>query len=308
MFETQGSRHFSFLADTARLTFGKYFQQLEWAEKSIPSTVTRRPPIRDRNVKALQNLRWLVHVNIERTKEHTLWSIWNPYCAGTFLTYLAHYGNIEGGTTLVDSVAQLRATLHVFNALRQVGTIKHGQLELLDWLFDSFKDCKAIWEGPHPKQGEFQTRWWISFGMTAGLARQISGQVRQGPSTRYEINRKLTPISLEVLSKSFRRICLRDFSGVVDKYHNAQQKQQYKHTDIYKHSVRVNDTLDAMESDERLLATNLICLGFYLNQFYISLTNIAEGVLSQNAGQEPEEWRPSELRSGGSISWEKIKR
>jgi hypothetical protein len=41
----------------------------------------------------------------------------------------------------------------------------------------------------------------------------------------------------------------------------------------FSHAVRVNDTLDAMMDDARLLATNLVPISFYLNQFYITLLN-----------------------------------
>lgn len=59
-------------------------------------------------------------------------STWNPYCAGTFLSYVAYYANLEGGASLVDSIAQLRMTLHLFNALQQVGAIRPGQVK--NWI------------------------------------------------------------------------------------------------------------------------------------------------------------------------------
>jgi hypothetical protein len=80
-------------------------------------------------------LRLLVHANIERTKKQNLLSIWKPLCAGVFLSYVAYYGNLERGISLIDSVAQLRRTLHLFNALRrQAKAVQPGQIEMLDWM------------------------------------------------------------------------------------------------------------------------------------------------------------------------------
>jgi hypothetical protein len=246
-------------------------------------------------------------VKLERTRGQLLSALWNPYCAGAFLSYLAYYGNLEGGTSLVDSVAQLRVTLHLFNALLQAGAIQPGQVEVLDWIFETFKGCKAIWEGPLPTRGQYRTRWWIAFGMKVNRARQTSGG--NAPSAKSDPTRRMTPIELQHLSKSFRRICLRDFSGTVEKCNATETKRRQQHDHTFRLEMSVNDTLEAMDEDERLLGTNLICLGFYLNQFYISLFNVmgwmslVDAIVSE-APTEMKQGRRTDFRKVGPHSWE----
>lgn len=79
--------------------------------------------------------------------------------------------------------------------------------------------------------------------------------------------RELTPCNAEDFSRSYRRIYLGDFTGMVDRY------QEY-HTDLenvpawhYNFAVRMNDALDMMTSEEELLSWNLMAVGGVLNEF-----------------------------------------
>jgi hypothetical protein len=312
VFEVQGSNHFTFLAETSRRAFKGYLGQLDLILNTPLTLIPRRPPIWEHNLKTLLSLQHLDQPAIEATEKETLRTAWNPLCAGTILSYVAYFGNLEGGMSLVDSVAQLRVTLHLFNALLQAKAIRPGQVELLDWLFDTFKSTKTIWEGQLPTRGHYVTRWWIAFGMKAKLA----AKMQNNTSVRYngrvsDPNRKMTPISLECLSKSFRRICRRDVSGLVDNYHSASMRptKGQKCAAVYKNAVRVNDTLDAMTEDERLLATNFVSLSYYLNQFYISLLNVlgfmplVEKFVSE-ATREEKQGRRTDFRSVRPNSWE----
>jgi hypothetical protein len=312
VFEVQGSNHFTFLVETSRTAFKGYLGQLDWTVNIPLTLIPRRPPIWGHNLKTLLSLQHLDRPAIKATERQKLRTAWNPLCAGTILSYVAYFGNLEGGMTLVDSVAQLRVTLHLFNALLQAKAIRPGQVDLLDWLFDTFKGTKTIWEGQLPTRGHYVTRWWIAFGMKANLA----AQMQNNSSVRYngrisDPNRKMTPIALECLSKSFRRICRRDVSGLVDNYHSASIRpaKGHKFTAVYKHAVRVNDTLDAMTEDGRLLATNFVSLSYYLNQFYISLLNVwgfmplVEKFVSE-ASPETKQGRRTDFRSVGPNSWE----
>lgn len=311
MFEVQGSNHFDLLAKTSKASFEYYFRQLEWAKKMQPTTIPQRPPIWDGNIKSLLILQHLPASNFRKTESETLLSSWNPFCAGAFLSYIAYYGNLEGGASLIDCVAQLRMNLHLFNALKQAKAIEPDQIELLDWMFDTFKDCKAIWEGPLPTRGQYQTRWWISFGMTARIAAKMQNEPMTGRTYSNDPTRKMTPVEPEGVSVSFRRICRRDFKDVVDKYHSASVRanQSGNGSPIYKFAVRMNDTLDAMDDDERLLVTNLISLGYYLNQFYISLINVLGFMpiveqFVREAPPEVKQGRRTDFRSVRPGSWE----
>jgi hypothetical protein len=306
--EVQGSNHFTFLAETSHTAFKRYLGQLDSPLLLIP----RRPPIWEHNLKTLISLQHLDRPVIKASEKEKLRTSWNPLCAGTILSHVAYFGNLEGGMTLVDSVAQLRVTLHLFNALLQAKAIRPGQVELLDWLFDTFKGTKAIWEGQLPTRGQYVTRWWIAFGMKANLAAQLQNNSSVRDNGRVsDPNRKMTHIASEYLSKSFRRICRRDVSGLVENYHTASMRpaKGHKLTAVYKHAVRVNDTLDAMTEDQRLLATNFVSLGFYLDQFYINLLNfwgvmpLVEKSVSEGS-PETKQGRRTDFRSVGPNSWE----
>jgi hypothetical protein len=197
VFEVQGSNHLNFIAETCRSSFDAFIGQLKWCDETRPTIIPQRRPTWESNMRALLVLRYLVHAPVERTEKQNVLSIWNPLCAGVFLTYVAYYGNLERGTCLIDSVAQLRTTLHLFNALRQAKAVQPGQIKLMDWIFDVFQNSKAIWEGPLPTRGQYRTRYG---------------------------NRTRTPVTPQTLSKSYRRICLRDFDGVVDKHHNPSAR------------------------------------------------------------------------------------
>jgi hypothetical protein len=52
---------------------------------------------------------------------------------------------------------------------------------------------------------------------------------------------------------------LPDFTGVVDKYHHhARRKRELEGTVQYEHAVRVKNTMDWIEADQQLLATNFL--------------------------------------------------
>ena len=77
----------------------------------------------------------------------------------------------------------------------------------------------------------------------------------------------------------------------MDKYHTPEQRERSKGTDAYLLAVRINDTLDALEEEQQLLAFNFVSCGAILEQFVCSLTRVMQ-------------WDPvlkSEMRSNPSI-------
>lgn len=159
-------------------------------------------------------------------------SMWNPLMSGMFITYLTYFANLEGGSAMIDSFAQLRFVLHLCNALKQVGLLTERKLPLLDILERNFEESNAIWySNTKPEQGEFVFRWWIAYGMKPDIAIQFADEIRElienelftRPSNdllKYRSGntiRKLTPINAEDYSKSFRRICLCDFLDAKDR-------------------------------------------------------------------------------------------
>ena len=160
-------------------------------------------------------------------------SMWNPLVAGMFLTYITYFANLECGSANIDSFAQLRFVLHLFHALKELGTLHEGRYHLLDTLDKYFAKCKAVWEGQKPKRGEFVKRFWIVYGLKVEGAQRFADDARrmitnprpfdlrayQGilRTRSSDVARQKVPINAEDYSKSYRRLCLRDFSDVKDK-------------------------------------------------------------------------------------------
>jgi hypothetical protein len=207
-------------------------------------------------------------------------SFWNPLCAGTFLSYITYYVNVEGGCAMIDSVAQARIVLHLYNAAKQRGLLMSDGIHILDQLDQMLDSNLGIWAGSRPTQGNFAKQFLISFGFTAAAAREFirdtsgSGQVAIVNRARNRPNGHLHEIKPEVVSKAFRQIVLGDFSLAEDKYHTNEQRQRMKDTPVYKFAVRMNDTLDTIEKEQVHRSINLIVCSGMLNQFVYSMANI----------------------------------
>ena len=276
IFEVQGGNHVHGIAEVAESCFNVYFEQLVSASQALKGS--SQPRYWAENLKKLQILKKLVEPpTLKPSREQTLRGLWNPFCAGNFLGYVAYFSNLRQGSWMVDSFSQLRIVLHLYNALKDVGLAQpdsQGFLELLD---KNFENSKAVWEGPKPTRGKFVLRWWIAFGTEVMEAKRLSNEAAarfsrvqptsntvSRPSRRQETARQMTPIEPEKLSKSYRRIMNRDFSDVVDKYHNTAKQKSNPQFD---HLVRCNDTLDAIYEDQSYLAMNMTALGAHLNKF-----------------------------------------
>eukprot|EP00978_Attheya_sp_CCMP212_P017004 scaffold45035_cov49-Attheya_sp.AAC.3 len=287
VFEMQGNGDVESLGRTAKLSFETYFDQIEWAMEY--SKGHSQPKNWTTNLKRLLMLKFLATPSMKTSEVQSLRAFWNPLCAGTLINYIAYFSNVSEGIHMVDSFAQLRMTLHLYNALKVVGLLPPQGIEVLEWLDATFRNSKAIWEGPRPNRGSFVVRWWIAYGTKIEEAQRMSRETRAEFSSNSaslpksatdhrgakndNSTRKMTPIQPEKLCKSYRRICHHDFSDVVDTYHKTESQRA---SPIYDHAVRVNDTLDAMEKDQRFLATNFTSLGVILNQFVVSLFKVLE--------------------------------
>jgi hypothetical protein len=248
-------------------------------------------------------------------------AVWNPLCAGLFMHYVTIFGNLEGGMAMIDSFAQLRMVLHLFNAYIQLGAFSIGDLPFLDWLYDTFKNCKAVWEGPIPKKGELVKRWWISYGASIKYAQQLADATHtrlQGgknyssssirPPSRMTY-RDMTPINPEDIAECFRRVCLHDFTGIEDRYYTAAKRKGNEDSLVYELAVRSNATMDTMESEQRILASNFIVIGAKLNEFVVKLFEVLEWTpqIEQIIAETPNSIKSGRRVNGTSVhpnSWE----
>ena len=215
-------------------------------------------------------------------------ALWNPVCAGTTLLMGTYLGNLEAGCAMIDCRSQLRIVLFMYHGLLIRGLLPRGQIPLLDQVYDAFKNCKAIWSGSLPVRGELVKKFWISQGMSLQEAKFLSERTRvkvqgeTGPVSFKDDDgkifrgRRMVPIEPAEISTSYRRICQRDFSDVVDKYHSPEQKSRMKGTDEYELAVCSNDTLDAIESEQVLLSLNLPVLGQFLELYVSGIANILQ--------------------------------
>jgi hypothetical protein len=278
IFEVQGENCVRGLGEIARATFQRYMDQIQGCLDRSDDVANSRHW--RQNLGLMSKLRWLVVSGIAGTRESENIALWNPMCAGTFLCYLAYFLNVDCGSSMVDSFCQLRVVLHLFNSLIKRGALTPGKLPLLDLLYAKFGDCKTVWGGPLPERGEFVKRWWIVYGMKIMYAIGKSDETKahwepsrntnRFPNTKSDAARPPS-IKPEEVASSYRRICLRDFKGVVDKHHSAQEKRNGRGTLLYEHTVRVNETLELIRADQFLQAINLTSLGEILNQFVNSL-------------------------------------
>jgi hypothetical protein len=272
---------FNNLVEVTKTAFDNYFFQI----KSAQGSAKDNPEIFGGHKSEAGKLWWHNMVSMSFLENLGLpvfgdRMLWNPLFAGTTLSYLNYFGNIETGCTLIDCHAQLRITLHLYHALLVNGIFVKGHNPLLDTLYDYFRNSKAIWEGRRlPERGEFVQRFWICFGENIGDARKKAGeakktifetqwaQQRSNKPIPWKGTRKLSPIEPAEVSKSYRRICKRDFHDVVDKYHTPEQRRREKGTEQYQFAVRVNDTLDAMEKEQDLMCLNLPSLAAIIEEF-----------------------------------------
>jgi len=215
-------------------------------------------------------------------------AIWNPLCSGTIFSIISFFGNLEAGCAVVDCQAQLRITLYLYHGLLINNIIHEGEIPLLDILYDAFKDCKALWQGELPRRGELVKRFWICFGMGLKESKQMAEKAQEfarggslptdnfAEGAKFCRGRKMNSIEPAELATSFRRICERDFSDVRDKYHTPEQRRNSRGSEQYLFAVRTNDTLDHLNKDLQLLATNFIPIAYYLEQFVCSLGRIIQ--------------------------------
>lgn len=279
-------------------SFNKYILQMKWARETKMPLMPRRPPSFEENLKSALILEHLLMIPMHAANIYTVprgqmqRALWNPVCGGCILAFTAYFGNVEVGSSLIDSIAQFRAWVHVYNALIQTGGINQGEIPLLDFLFEKFERCKAIWEGPIPVRGKFVTRWWICFGMSLDGAQKYLISDPKTSQPRNNLLRTQTPIEPKLILTSYKRIILRDFSD--DKDSSVFDKGTEDWDRLYQ-------TMDAIEEDEQLLAFNWTSIGHFLNDAYVKLMDhcgwMSElGTIIENTSDEVRMGRRMDLR------------
>jgi hypothetical protein len=297
IFDVQGEDCVRGLGEIAKASFQRYMDQLQQCIDRIDPIAA--PVQRTRHLIQMQMLQLLLDTHIKEMLEselginNSMWAeklqhylsetehraLWNPLCAGTLLSYMAYFFNVDCGSFMVDSCSQLRIVMHLFNGLTKHHFITPGELPLLDMLHSRLADCKAVWGGPLPERGELVKRMSIAYGCTIKQAIRVTDKVKiswgRTGNTKTGLLRKTKDFTLqqyenikpEELVGSYGRVCLRDFTGFVDKFPKIRQTRVGRETILNEHAARVKDTLDWMKADRVLLAMNLTSIGAMLNEF-----------------------------------------
>lgn len=219
------------LMSLSKTSFHLYFQQVDWAVK-----VAQNEPEMKRNPAWSHNTTMVSFLENLGLDIYGRYATWNPVFGGSIFSYLCFFANLEGGCAVLDCQAQLRITLHLYHGLLINGIIRKGQIPVLDYLYDSFKKSRAIWEGSLPHKRELVKKFWICFGMgmvdSNRMAEKAKNDIRNrvlSLSTCFSDEagnaswnrRKMKPLEPSEIATCFRRICNRDFNGVIDKYHTC---------------------------------------------------------------------------------------
>jgi hypothetical protein len=104
-------------------------------------------------------------------------AFWNPCCGGMFNAFLCYRFNVEGGAAMIDSLAQLRMVLHLYNALQQRNLIS-GNIPLLTSLDKYFEGVPGIWEGAKPSRDNIVKRFWLVYGDRVDVLNRIHEKCR----------------------------------------------------------------------------------------------------------------------------------
>ena len=282
MFECASEREH--VRNISKTVFDHYFWQMRNCMKSLTqeksSSMGKSPAMRN-----VMTISFLENFGLPAFDKNAMW---NPLCAGTNISILNFFGNIDGGCALIDCQAQLRIMMYLYHGCIINGLLEEDSIPLLYFLYKRFKKCKALWHGTLPCRGELVKKFWISFGMGLKESKEMSdiaeNLTRGGPVSsagvfadwmqRSQRGRTMKPIEPSEISTAFRRICERDFNDVVDKYHTPEQRQRSSHTEQYEVAVYTNDTLDHLEDEIQFHSVNLVCAGYYLEQFICSITRI----------------------------------
>ena len=169
MFLLQGDGDVSRLEVSTRQSFNRLFEQL--GEDSVSSRP--QPPTFHYNMKMFTALRNLSPSKMTALSPAEMHAFWNPVIGGEFLLYAIYIASIGLGSATVDTLGQLRFTLHLYNALRKCMLIQ--EIEFLSNLDTIFENCKALWPaGRQVVKGGFVKHFWLAWGYSLQEATNMS--------------------------------------------------------------------------------------------------------------------------------------
>ena len=183
IFVIQGDGHMSHLAAIAKQSYNKLFSQLD--ELSDESKSPNNAPVFYQNIglfKTLVNLSKPVKATYNQQLDFLDPAIaerlafWNPVIGGEFMLFGTYLCSIGLGSATVDSMGQLRFTLHLYHALKLNQPSLH--IPLLEGIDKVFRKTKAVWVGGRPEKGSHAKHFWIAWGMSVAEASRMENDAK----------------------------------------------------------------------------------------------------------------------------------
>ncbi len=79
---------------------------------------------------------------------------------------------------MIDSFAQLRIVLHLYNAMQQRNLISDN-IPLLTSLDKFFDGVQSVWQGEKPTRGNIVKRFWFAYGKNEDDANRLHEECRR---------------------------------------------------------------------------------------------------------------------------------
>lgn len=249
------------IASGCQTTFDLYFHQLDIACKHKKAMCGAAEfQAFQSQMEGLKVLKQLAHPHFGQR------ALWNPICAGSCLLYLNFTANIEVGSRLMDDRSQLKIVLHLYHALLVNNLLQPEDIPFLDGLYIGFAKSEKLWGGPSlPRKGKFMEQFWSSMGGSLE-------DCEKGVALRFNPAR----MEPEEFSKSYRRICKRDYQDVLDRPRDLteeRQKRSATKSDIYIVGLQSADTIAAFGKENYLFEYNFAACGVYLDEFVCAMSH-----------------------------------
>lgn len=187
IFIMQGSGDLARVASLGKRSFETLFGQLD--RVCDPSRQPENAPGFYLNVALFKNVAnfakpvWShvdTHLTMLDPEQTERLAFWNPVIGGGYLLYGTYICSIGLGSATVDSLGQLRFTLHLYNALKKCNSIPVLKIPFLELLEATFSKTKAIWVGGHPDKGSFCQHFWLAWGTSIAYATQLAAECAAG--------------------------------------------------------------------------------------------------------------------------------
>lgn len=295
----QGSGDLMRVASLSKRTFNQLFRQLDQIADGSKSPMNS--PNFYLNVRLYKTLRSFAKplqakiprgaVTLDLAMTERM-AFWNPVIGGGYLLLATELCSIGLGSATIDSLGQLRISLHIYNMLKHV--YPSMEIPLLDLLESTFASTKAVWVTGRSQAGSFAKSFWVAWGMSFSEAQSLASDLdssnlisgnHQAQVTRFvcvlyhvfkltfcvQPLRQLVAIEPEDFSDSYRRIVLHDFTDEeeVAKFTSLGTVTEHRNDNsLFDLMTRINIARDSMDSDgETFLPYNLPAVGCVLLEF-----------------------------------------